>query len=421
MRNRVFNVYKVAVLALGLIGLWYARQIYRADFHLDLVLFVILLWANNFQTISDNTGAFSVNFPLLFPVVANFGPFWAGLVAAIGIIDREEFKSHWTVVAFNRGSCMLAAMTAALAYGLTLSFSGRVLVSIASYILVNTGLYILVMHIAYPNDREYLYHGIDSLKTLIPSGALAVMFYFLYQYFTVWGVIAAYIVFLAVRSNVMFGHLQYKYRLALIRALLRATQSKDSTLMAHLENVAYLSKRLAPECGYSRLKLHVFDEACYYHDIGKLEIADSILKKPGSLTDSEFDVIKSHPEKGVEFIESIPLEEKHRQMIKNIVLYHHERYDGKGYPTGLAGEDIPLEARIVAVADTWDAMTSERCYRKPLSVEEAVEELKRARGTQLDPKVVDAFLNILDDILKESPATSQRYTAANSGAVASAS
>ncbi len=80
---------------------------------------------------------------------------------------------------------------------------------------------------------------------------------------------------------------------------------------------------------------------------------------------------------------------------------HHERWDGKGYPMGLAGERIPLEARIVAVADTWDAMTSHRCYRKALSIPEAIAELKRVRGTQLDPKVVDVFLEILDDIMEK--------------------
>ena len=92
---------------------------------------------------------------------------------------------------------------------------------------------------------------------------------------------------------------------------------------------------------------------------------------------------------------------RNRKIIRNIVLYHHERWDGKGYPMGLAGERIPLEARIVAVADTWDAMTSQRCYKEALSIPDAIAELTRVRGTQLDPKVVDVFLEILDDVLQK--------------------
>lgn len=421
MRDRLFHLYKVMVFFAGLYLLRETWGVYQPVFRIEILLFVALLWANNHEAISINEAVFSVNFPLLFPVITQFGPFWAGVVAGLGIIDLQELKSHWTVVAFNRGSVVLSAVLASLVFNsLPANLNVLILVSTLAFIACNTGVYVLARLIAGAKDRDFFYYALDALKTFLPSGALAFMFYHLYLHFSVWGVIAAYIVFLAVRSNVMFHHIEHKYRIALIRSLLRATQSKDDTLVSHLERVAYYSKHLARKCGYPLWRLHVFDEACYLHDIGKLEIADAVLKKPGRLTAEEYEIIKTHPLKGVEFIESIPIEENRRAMIKNIVKYHHERYDGRGYPSGLAGEDIPLEARIVAVADTWDAMTGERCYRKPLSRAEALEELKRARGTQLDPRVVDIFVGMIDDIddlthqEKDVPSVSSRPLRAES-------
>jgi len=172
-------------------------------------------------------------------------------------------------------------------------------------------------------------------------------------------------------------------------------------LMQHMERVAFFSRELARQYGYSPLKQRALDEACYFHDIGKLEIQDEILKRPGRLTQRQFETIKSHPERGARFIEEIPIPLRNRKTIRNIVLHHHERWDGTGYPFGMEGEQIPLEARIVAVADTWDAMTSHRCYKEALSIPDAITELKRVRGTQLDPAVVDVFLTILDDVLEK--------------------
>ncbi len=399
MRERLFNFYKIAIFIAGLYFLGSSWGVHQSAFRVEIILFILLLWANNHEAISNNEGAFSVNFPLLFPVIAEFGPFWGGIVAGLGVIDIHETRSHWSVFAFNRGSFVTAAVMASLVFhAVPSNMNMLVLLSTLVFIACNTGAYLVAKFISQPEDREYLYCAVDALKTFLPSGALAFMFYYLYLYFSVWGVIAAYVVFVAVRSNVLFHHIEHRYRIALIRSLLRASQSKDDTLVAHLERVAYYSKHLARKCGYPVWKMPVFDEACYLHDIGKLEIADSILKKPGRLTPVEYEAIKAHPQKGVEFIDSIPIEESRREMIKNIVRFHHERYDGQGYPDGISGENIPLEARIVAVADTWDAMTGERCYRRPLSKSEAVQELEKARGTQLDPRVVEIFLGMLNDI-----------------------
>src|SRR5690606_16763135 len=140
--------------------------------------------------------------------------------------------------------------------------------------------------------------------------------------------------------------------------------------------------------------IHLFSEL---HDIGKIAVPDAILLKPGKLTSEEYGVMKTHPFKGREMI-ALMIREfgldgiHHTDMLKNIIAYHHERFDGQGYPEGLAGEAIPLEARIVAVADVFDALTSERPYKQAWPLETAFEYLKTHAGSQFDPVCVAAAL-----------------------------
>ena len=130
-----------------------------------------------------------------------------------------------------------------------------------------------------------------------------------------------------------------------------------------------------------------------FHDIGKIGIPDSILKKPAPLTEAEWKVMRTHSSIG----ERIALEATEIKDIAHLILKHHERWDGTGYPLGLKEEDIPVECRILAIADTFDAMTNDRPYRAALTQEQAVAEIKRCSGSQFDPVLVEIFLNILKD------------------------
>jgi HD-GYP domain-containing protein (c-di-GMP phosphodiesterase class II) len=122
-------------------------------------------------------------------------------------------------------------------------------------------------------------------------------------------------------------------------------------------------------------------------------IPDSILLKPGKLTNEEFDIIKKHPDIGADILKSISI--MHRET--DIIRYHHERYDGKGYPAGLKGKEIPFLSRIISLADTFDAMTSERPYRKALSTEDATKEISRCKGSQFDPSLADSFIKAISN------------------------
>ena len=170
-------------------------------------------------------------------------------------------------------------------------------------------------------------------------------------------------------------------------------EAKDSYTKGHSVRVSEYSARLAKELGWSEDKISNLRYVALLHDIGKVGIPDSVLNKPGKLTEIEFGVIKSHTSIGGDILNDI-------KTIAGVSLgakYHHERYDGKGYPAGVAGEDIPEIARIICIADAYDAMNSKRVYRDNLSKEEIYAQLENGKGTQFDPNFIDSFLKLLDE------------------------
>jgi HD-GYP domain-containing protein (c-di-GMP phosphodiesterase class II) len=150
--------------------------------------------------------------------------------------------------------------------------------------------------------------------------------------------------------------------------------------------VGDLAARIAQRLGLDESQIELTRLAASLHDLGKLAIPEEILRKPSELNESERLVLQRHPQIGYRMLESLGVEP-----IAEWVLHHHERWDGDGYPDRLRGDEIPLGARIIFVADAYDAMTSERVYRKPLSPREALEELERCAGSQFDPAIVSAF------------------------------
>ncbi len=177
-----------------------------------------------------------------------------------------------------------------------------------------------------------------------------------------------------------------------IKALAHAIDARDHYTYSHSDNVTRYAELIAKQMAVEMSYISDIKDACQLHDLGKIGVHDSILSKPSILTREEFDEIKLHSEKGAQILEPLRFLEN----VIDIVKHHHERWDGKGYPDGLAGENIPLGARIMTVVDSYDAMVSARPYRTVgLSQNEAIEEVKRNSGTQFDPKVVEAFLKVV--------------------------
>lgn len=174
---------------------------------------------------------------------------------------------------------------------------------------------------------------------------------------------------------------------ATVRVLAAAIETRDPYTGGHIERVASYSVAIGRELHWSAEQLYILELGALLHDVGKIGTADHILLKAGRLTTEEWQRMREHPATGARMLQHVPF----LKPSLGCVLYHHERLDGQGYPHGLAGDAIPVEARVVTVADAFDAMTTHRPYRRALTVEAALEELRRCTGSQFDPQVVAAF------------------------------
>jgi HD-GYP domain-containing protein (c-di-GMP phosphodiesterase class II) len=187
--------------------------------------------------------------------------------------------------------------------------------------------------------------------------------------------------------------------IATIGSLAHAIEARDPYTRGHSERVGSYAAWLAKALHFSRKKIELLTFASRLHDIGKVSIPDSILLKPGRLTPEERAQIQLHPVHSIEILRNL----KFIRLALPFILHHHERYDGQGYPYGLKGKAIPLEARILAVADAFDAMLSDRPYRQGLKLDVIVREFKQNSGKQFDPEVTKIFLVIIEEITVSEP------------------
>jgi diguanylate cyclase (GGDEF)-like protein/putative nucleotidyltransferase with HDIG domain len=196
--------------------------------------------------------------------------------------------------------------------------------------------------------------------------------------------------------------------LATIEALARAIDAKDGTAENHIRRVQIYATAVARELGMSELEVQAVKTAALLHDIGKLAVPDHILAKPGPLTPEEFQKVQAHPQVGADIIATVPFP----YPVAPLILSHHERWDGRGYPHGLKGEDIPLGARILCLVDYFGALTSARPYHEPMVVDAAVSLIEQEAGKALDPRAVEAFLRVLPRVREEAEGSGKTMLAA---------
>ncbi len=196
----------------------------------------------------------------------------------------------------------------------------------------------------------------------------------------------------ALENLILFGELKEMYASA-VRALIAAVEARDPYSSGHAERTSRWAVKIGRELGLGGEELERFGFNVLLHDIGKISLKEDIIwNHPGNpLTSLQWKEVKLHPQIGAEILR----EAKFLDEAEELALHHHERHDGRGYPDGLKGENIPLKVRILSVADSYDAMMVDRPYRKALTQKEAIEELKKGKGTQFDPQVVDAFMRVL--------------------------
>ena len=190
-----------------------------------------------------------------------------------------------------------------------------------------------------------------------------------------------------------------------VQTLRYTVEAKDTYTRGHSDRVSEYSVLIGTKLGLPEEQLKILRIGGLFHDIGKIGIPDSILQKNAKLTDDEYSEIKNHPSIGAHILGAASIFKD----IIPIVKHHHERYDGKGYPSGLAGENIPYLARITAVADTFDAMTSKRSYRDALDLQYVKDEFERCKGTQFDPQIAEVFINILNNDFEKIKEIQNKY------------
>ena len=232
---------------------------------------------------------------------------------------------------------------------------------------------------------------------LIKEGEIYEKTYFQLYMLTILSLIFIWFTWLIVQRQLNQQQIKLNMANETVRAIANAVDAKDVRTHQHSTRVAEYSELIAREMGCytgwnKNKKLSSLKKAAQLHDIGKISVPDAVLNKVGRLTDEEYVQMKSHVIKGAEILKDFTLVENFADGTR----YHHERYDGKGYPDGLKGEEIPLIGRIIGVADAFDAMTSNRVYRNHMDTDYVMNEMQRGRGTQFDPDVLDAFMRLVD-------------------------
>ncbi|MGB9977079.1 MAG: HD-GYP domain-containing protein [Thermovenabulum sp.] len=270
----------------------------------------------------------------------------------------------------------------------------KILLMIAIYFFINVGLILTVVYLLY--SKSMFFNFLNIFIKLIPNyfslGFLGVLLAIIYVNVGILGVILFLIPLLVARHSFKLYMDMRKTYLDTIRALANALEAKDPYTRGHSERVAKLAVAIAEDLNLSQDLIQNLNYAAILHDIGKIGIPEIILNKPGKLSDEEFAKIKEHPVKGASITNNVDF----LSQASLFILHHHERLNGSGYPKGLKGAEIPLGAAIIAVADVYDALTTDRPYRKALTPQEAFKEIETNKGVLFKEEVVDALKRVLE-------------------------
>lgn len=380
--------------------------------YIDLFFFSIIMAITESLTVAFRRVSFSTSFAVLIASFLLFGTYCTLLVALIGFTFRiikyqGNYKHIFNTVFYGTLSnyCLFIISILSSSYFYFLAggiypianiFSSVFPLAVFSVVfyIVNTLLISLLFSVVYRKNAIYTFVGnlrlmVLNILAMAPFGFILA---FVYRQYKISGALMLIIPILLARytfSLYLDARNQY---LETIDVLMDAMEARDKYTQGHSQRVAHISESIARELKYKEWKIENLTMAALLHDVGKIGIDDSILNKPGKLTSEEYNIIKKHPVIGYNILKKL----KNIDSIMPIVKYHHERYDGKGYPEGKSYTELSLDVFIVQLADSVDAMSTDRPYRKALTEEQIIEELKNNIGTQFHPTVVNAYLRILE-------------------------
>lgn len=392
----------LSIAALGLLLYLFTITGWAEVNWFSLLLFLLLTFlAASFPVELPNGVVVSVSFALAFAALLMFQPLVVVIINVLG--DTLSLRKGRTPVQylFNAAQLTLSSGLAALAFQLidpgeldfSLSYLTAAAIPLLLCFLLNSSFITLVIALV-RHERPYQI-WLDNMKWSAPSfismAPLGLLIALIYLNIGVWGLILFLVPLMVARQSfITYLHMRQTF-MATIRSLSATIDAKDPYTKDHSFRVAEYSTALARELGWSEEKVGHLQYVSLIHDLGKVAIPEMILNKTGALTVDEYTRMKEHSVIGFNIIKDIKFLAESADIIK----HHHERWDGGGYPDGLKGDLIPEGARILAVADAFDAMTSDRLYRKALEVPEAVREIADCAGTQFDPRVAETFVRII--------------------------
>ncbi len=407
------QVYIYTVSAVGAFILFTNLPRFRDTSQIAEFLFMFLLVAIGEiapVTIPHGSGTVSVSPPMNYTVTVLYGPAAGIWVNSLATLRKRDLSGEVPIrlVLFNRGMLAISMFMFAKTYeaaggvfgmlewpeGFIAFLTAAIVESLfnavlfASYYSLDSGMSFLGVW------RLNIQWTLPSMLALYPLGILMILVAqqggpFLLTLF--------YLPLLTVRYFLnKYIELRTAYR-EMATALSNAIDARDAYTRGHSERVAEYAALLAKELKLPEDRIELIRYVGLLHDVGKIGIRDAIMKKQGAYTYEEYEEMKTHAKLGAQMLSGVSFLGEGQEWVK----YHHERWDGKGFPDGLKGEEIPLEARIIACADAFDAMTTDRPYKAKLTLAEAKEELKRCSGTQFDPEVVDAMIRIIDRMIAQ--------------------
>lgn len=366
---------------------------------------VIAMLAEYLSVFLPAGGQITVAFPISFVIILVYGPAVAILVEILSVIwEILKKRDNWYKTLFNAAQYSLSSGLAGVVY---ISSGGVVgtqniinyllpaALCALTYCLVNSILVATVISLDSGMSVSKVYR--INIKEVIPSylaeAPMGFIMAIIYVHIGILGILLFFFPLLLARQSFELYTRMRKIYLDTIRTLAATIDAKDPYTLGHSERVSHLAVQLARKLDFAETEIEYLEYAAILHDIGKIGIEDRILGKKDRLTDEEYDKIKEHPVIGASIIGSIEFLQKCSQT----VLHHHERYEGGGYPHGLKGEEIPRTARLLAVVDAYDAMNSDRPYRKKLSENDILEEIERESGKQFDPAIARTFISLIKD------------------------
>ncbi|MBN2073322.1 MAG: HD-GYP domain-containing protein [Actinobacteria bacterium] len=405
-RTLTLNIYVYFVFVIGLAVAGYVLYIYRDVSVIGVVLFGVLIFAaDNLSAPLPKTGSVSVNFGISLASLILFGPPTAIVVTFISIFNMREFirRVPYYKHLFNAGQYLISMGVASVVFEniYTRDASGFFnaanigCILAAAYIFFFLNTILTAAAISISEKINLLNVWVFNYAWLIPFqlflAAMAVAISFLYNLYGPFTLLFTSLPLIIAQYTYL---LRVKERRALLNSILQIVkimEAKDPYTAGHSVRVAEYSEKIARKLKLNEYDTELLVNLANLHDIGKIQVDLSILNKPGHFTKKDWDEVKKHPEVGYEIVKEITFLKSEADAI----LHHHERVDGKGYPKGIKGDKISVFAKILAVADAYDAMTTDRPYRRALTKKEAMEEIERNLGMQFDAKIGELMIEVI--------------------------